>query len=310
MKRAMHLARKSSKPESLTRIVHFILDLYRAKSSESLTSRNYLLSEMLFWIGQGKAKFPDISRSISDLCKYNADGMLDFITFLLNDKDSNSASNKTLISSCIDALKHWQGKRGGYEDRIKECDDKLKILSSSVTVTPDSERTAQYTVPDIVMPFSIDAKIQHSKFKYDFFVSHSNVNRDWVNNYLLHQLETKLHDNDIAFKGCIADRDFTPGNTIIDNIIDAVKHSCKIIFVITADFITSRWCDFEVDKALIEMLSTKKKEDCIIPILLEKITDQSFPEKLGHITYLDLTDESKRFEEVMKLKRALSIQLD
>ncbi|KAJ8312371.1 hypothetical protein KUTeg_009744 [Tegillarca granosa] len=47
--------------------------------------------------------------------------------------------------------------------------------------------------------------------------------------------------------GCISDRDFRIGRSIIDNIIDAVEHSCKIIFVITEDFIESRWCDYEVN---------------------------------------------------------------
>lgn len=119
-----------------------------------------------------------------------------------------------------------------------------------------------------------------------------------------HQLETHLYDNDTALRGCIADRDFTPGSTIISNIRDAVKQSNKIIFVITEDFIEGRWCDFEEDDALVEMLSTKE-ENCIIPIFLEKISDQKMPQKLSQLTYFDFIDKSKLFRDVMKLKRIL-----
>ncbi|KAJ8311976.1 hypothetical protein KUTeg_009349 [Tegillarca granosa] len=278
MKRAMHLARKSGSSESLTRITQYIFALYKAKSPEGDPSRNYLLNEV-------RIDF----RSLH-LCKYCADGMIDFIKYLHNNDQSSFEVRKTLVSSCLEALNQWQGKKIRYQQIIKECKEKLKDLRPPpITVDQDRESSAQYTIPNIVMPFSMDANIQHSKYKFDFFVSHSNVNREWVNNYLLHQLETKLHDNDIAFKGCIADRNFTPGSTIISNIINAVEHSCKIIFVITEDFIKSRWCDYEVDQALVDMLSTKK-EDCIIPILLENFLFTSLLNCRDEFSYLPTPD--------------------
>lgn len=206
MKIAMDLAKTSGEPEPLTRIAQYILGLYRAASSKGETSRKYLLSEMQYWISRGNEKYHDLNRSISDLCKYNADDMFDFIDFLLNNNLSNTCTehSKIMILSCLDALKRWKRGNSWYEDKIEECENRLQRFHyAAVTVEPDNKSTAQYTFPDIVMPFSMDARTHHCKSKYDFFVFHSNVNRDWVHNFLLHQLETHLYDNDTALRGKI-----------------------------------------------------------------------------------------------------------
>jgi hypothetical protein len=35
------------------------------------------------------------------------------------------------------------------------------------------------------------------------------------------------------FSGCIADRDFTPGVSVLDNIVEAIHSSNKVILVLT-----------------------------------------------------------------------------
>ncbi|VDI54286.1 Hypothetical predicted protein, partial [Mytilus galloprovincialis] len=54
---------------------------------------------------------------------------------------------------------------------------------------------------------------------------------------------------------CIADRDFIPGNSILDNIIDAIKKSYKVILILTDHFVTSNWCQYEADQAIIKSLN-------------------------------------------------------
>jgi hypothetical protein len=43
------------------------------------------------------------------------------------------------------------------------------------------------------------------------------------------------------FSGCIDDRDFTPGVPILDNTVDAIHSSYKVILVLTDHFVSSQW---------------------------------------------------------------------
>ncbi|CAG2234770.1 CD282 [Mytilus edulis] len=52
-------------------------------------------------------------------------------------------------------------------------------------------------------------------FVYDFFVSHSHKDADWVLSRLVADLESAFTDDDVVLRGCIADRDFEPVNDSI-----------------------------------------------------------------------------------------------
>jgi hypothetical protein len=54
--------------------------------------------------------------------------------------------------------------------------------------------------------------------------------------------------NPAYFSGCIADRDFTPGVSVLDNIVKAIHSSYKVILVLTEFHFCSRfeqhmWCN-------------------------------------------------------------------
>ncbi|CAC5412070.1 TLR2 [Mytilus coruscus] len=115
--------------------------------------------------------------------------------------------------------------------------------------------------------------------------------------------EKKFSDEEEAFKGCIADRDFVPGKTIMKNITEAIRKSCKIILALTRNFVASPWCENETERALVRDINDK--DSCVIPLLLEPLSDELFPDCLKNITYLDMTDESTRIQEISRLKRAL-----
>jgi hypothetical protein len=44
----------------------------------------------------------------------------------------------------------------------------------------------------------------------------------------------------ITILGCIDDRDFTPGVPILDNTVDAIHSSYKVILVLTDHFVSSQ----------------------------------------------------------------------
>jgi hypothetical protein len=48
--------------------------------------------------------------------------------------------------------------------------------------------------------------------------------------------------------------DFTPGVSILDNIVDAIHSSYKVILVLTDHFFSSQWCQYEADQAIIRSL--------------------------------------------------------
>jgi hypothetical protein len=75
---------------------------------------------------------------------------------------------------------------------------------------------------------------------------------------------------------CIADRDFTPGVSVLDNIVEAIHSSNKVILVLTDHFVSSQWCKYEADQAIIRSLRLNDVQDqdcnssCVIPVILEK----------------------------------------
>jgi toll-like receptor 2 len=110
------------------------------------------------------------------------------------------------------------------------------------------------------------------------------------------------------FSGCIADRDFTPGVSVLANIVEAIHSSYKVILVLTDHFVSSQWCKYEADQAIIRSLGLNDVEDqdrnisCVIPVLLE---DCKKPTKLKHLPHLDMTIEKDFVSEMRRLKRAL-----
>jgi hypothetical protein len=110
------------------------------------------------------------------------------------------------------------------------------------------------------------------------------------------------------FSGCIADRDFTPGVSVFDNIVEAIHSSYKIILVLTDHFVSSQWCQYEADHAIIRSLRLNEVQDqdsnssCVIPVLLEEC---KIPIKLQHLTYSDMTIKQDFVSEMKRLKRAL-----
>nr|QNL15334.1 toll-like receptor 27.1 [Littorina littorea] len=78
-------------------------------------------------------------------------------------------------------------------------------------------------------------------FRYDVFVSYTSEDLPWVRAHLMPELEGRL-----GLRLCVHERDFIPGNNIVDNIADCVQSSKKILMVFSRDFVKHQWCQFEL----------------------------------------------------------------
>ncbi|XP_070191717.1 toll-like receptor 13 [Littorina saxatilis] len=78
-------------------------------------------------------------------------------------------------------------------------------------------------------------------FDYDVFVSYDKEDLPWVYGKLMPELEERL-----GLRLCVHERDFIPGNNIVDNIVECVQSSKKILMVFSKDFVRSQWCQFEL----------------------------------------------------------------
>jgi hypothetical protein len=58
-----------------------------------------------------------------------------------------------------------------------------------------------------------------------------------------------------------------PGVSVLDNIVEAIHSSYKVILFLTEQFVSSQWCKYEADQAIISSLRLKNSS-CVIPVLL------------------------------------------
>ncbi|KAM8924587.1 uncharacterized protein RCH25_009285 [Pelodytes ibericus] len=126
--------------------------------------------------------------------------------------------------------------------------------------------------------------------KYHIFISCSSGDSIWVYG-LIHKLE----DTFPTLKICYHERDFVPGKTIIDNMVDCIHSSQKTLVVLSPDFVRSRCCLFEANLSMLRNCMVHKT---IIPIMLKPCP---VPSHLSHLTYLEAEDD--QFFE--KLSQAL-----
>ncbi|XP_016518875.1 toll-like receptor 18 isoform X2 [Poecilia formosa] len=102
-------------------------------------------------------------------------------------------------------------------------------------------------------------------------IHHSDA--DWVRDQLLPCLE----NNKNPYRLCIHERDFMPGKWIIDNIIENIESSRKVIFVLSRHFVNSEWCNYELYFA--QQRAMGKTFSDVILVVKEPIDPSSLPSK-------------------------------
>ncbi|XP_035668305.1 uncharacterized protein LOC118410631 isoform X1 [Branchiostoma floridae] len=133
---------------------------------------------------------------------------------------------------------------------------------------------------DTLRPLSAFRQVEKPRnkqgYKYDFFVSYSSKDDDWVVGVLVKTLEEKH-----GFKGLVHDRDFQVGKSIIDNISYGIDQSFKTILVLSENFLRSNWCRYEMQQ--VHLRAMKGRGDHVIAILYKPC---EVPDDIAHLTYL------------------------
>ncbi|XP_028837140.1 toll-like receptor 18 [Denticeps clupeoides] len=132
-------------------------------------------------------------------------------------------------------------------------------------------------------------------YAYHAFISYSHSDAEWVKEQLLPCLENCKP----PYQLCIHERDFMPGKWIIDNIIDNIENSRKVIFVLSKHFVNSEWCNYELYFA--QQRAIGKTFTDVILVLKEPISPESLPSKycklkkmLSTKTYLQWPQQIKQ----------------
>ncbi|XP_071093934.1 toll-like receptor 13 [Haliotis cracherodii] len=112
--------------------------------------------------------------------------------------------------------------------------------------------------------YSQRQEVDTADYEYDAFVAYSAPDRHWVIRNMLPVLEGKEN-----FKLCVHDRDFEVGKLIVDNIVDAIEASRKIIIVLSNSFAQSDWCRFELN--LIQRHVLENGQRLLVVVMLEEI---------------------------------------
>ena len=120
-------------------------------------------------------------------------------------------------------------------------------------------------------------------YDYDAFVSFNVDDIKWIKDYLIVELEQIRQ-----LRLCIHHRDFMPGIPIEENIVDAIERSRKTILILSANFVKSNWCHFEVQMARNKLI--EKGYDIIVPVIIEdfdlNLTSRTLRNILDRNTYL------------------------
>ncbi|XP_029021629.1 toll-like receptor 1 [Betta splendens] len=109
--------------------------------------------------------------------------------------------------------------------------------------------------------------------EFHAFVSYSQQDADWVHDALLPNLEGPAG----GLRICQHEKNFVAGKTIIENIINCVEKSRRSVFVLSAHFVKSEWCHYELYFASHQRLS--RGSDSIVLVLLEPLPQYLIPSK-------------------------------
>ncbi|NXY44341.1 TLR1 protein, partial [Ceuthmochares aereus] len=152
---------------------------------------------------------------------------------------------------------------------------------------------------------------QDTALQFHAFVSYSERDALWVKNELIPNLEK----GEGCVQLCQHERNFVPGKSIVENIINCIEKSYKSIFVLSPNFVQSEWCHYELYFAHHKLFS--ENSNSLILILLEPIPPYIIPARYHKLkalmakrTYLEWPKErSKRALFWANLRAAISINL-
>jgi len=136
-----------------------------------------------------------------------------------------------------------------------------------------------------------DSKAENGDYKYDVFISYGHRNHDWVWNELIPVLRTA------GINYCIDKEHFEPGRKSVSEMARCVKESRKTLCILSEDYITSDWCDFEAVMA--KSLDPGAKHARIIPVILEPCETPIILSTLVGIDFSKVSDNELSFRKLV-----------
>ena len=112
---------------------------------------------------------------------------------------------------------------------------------------------------------------------YDAFVSFNKDDTGFIVRELMPRLEVPRQDRP-AYNLCIHFRDFPVGSCIANTILAAIRHSKRVIIILSNNFLQSEWCHYEFQAAHQQVIDEKTNR--IIMVLLQDINTDLLDAKL------------------------------
>nr|CAD7404836.1 unnamed protein product [Timema poppensis] len=132
---------------------------------------------------------------------------------------------------------------------------------------------------------NMNADCLAGNFKYDAFVCYSGSDRTWV----MSQLVPHLEQGPGKYRLCLHERDFILGSFISTNIVSSLQNSKFTIVILTDNFVTSQWCQWELEMANHRLF--EDDSDFLILLELERLDRTKVPRHLNYLmatrTYLE-----------------------
>ena len=106
-------------------------------------------------------------------------------------------------------------------------------------------------------------QLQHHA--YVSYNDESRIDDDWVMN----NLQPNMEEGPEPVKLFIKNRDFMPGQSLIEGISENIQLSRKTILVLSPQFVESEWCYHEMEMAQMRLLD--EHLDVLVLVLLQDI---------------------------------------
>jgi hypothetical protein len=121
-----------------------------------------------------------------------------------------------------------------------------------------------------------------SKFLYDVYISYSNRDRNWVQDYLYPRLK------EAGLRVWIDLQEIRAGDAWLSKINQAVEESCNMLLVLSPDSAASRWI-LEESEVFLSSAEEREQEQRLIPLLLKPT--QNVPMFISSFQWIDFTQE-------------------
>ena len=101
--------------------------------------------------------------------------------------------------------------------------------------------------------------------KYDAFINYSEDDSKWMR-----EVVKRLENYHKPFKTCVYERDFIPGGPLVDQIVDSIYNSRRVVYIVTMSFLTNDLCRLAVEIGTGRKLLSNK--DFMVLILFPGVT--------------------------------------